>query len=114
MEPIDYHGKIFRSVTNDGPEDVDGETRFFYHQKDHYLWGHYAGGQIQAGVLIGVVEKDSSLKFNYCHYDQRGYKKSGVCHSVPVLKSGRLTMHEEWEWTDGVTGKGTSVLEEIK
>lgn len=113
MERLNYNDRMFRLVSNLGPGDVDQETVFFYHQKDNYLWGHYQGGNVTMGVLIGKVLEDDTLKFNYHHYDHAGNIKSGICHSHPQVENNRIILHEEWLWTDGIEGSGTSILEEI-
>lgn len=114
MNQINYDGMVFRLEVNLGPGDVDQETLFFYHQKDEYLWGHYEGGNVNTGILIGKVLPDYSLEFDYCHYDLQGIFKKGRCHSRPSLDDGQITLHERWEWTDGEKGEGTSILKEIK
>ncbi|MDH3649212.1 MAG: hypothetical protein OEQ53_05985 [Saprospiraceae bacterium] len=112
---INYQGRIFASKVNSLHGDVDAETRFYYHQKDMYLWGHYNGGTIKTGVLLGQVLEDSHLHFKYWHYDQKGNFKQGYCHSSPtILKDGRIQLQEHWQWTTGDQEKGQSIIEEIK
>lgn len=113
MKAINYDGKVFRMLSNEGPGDVDMETVFFYHQKDDYLWGHYEGGEVATGVILGKVQSDSSIEFNYQHFDKNGVLKEGHCNSYPEVMEGRLQLHEKWEWTKGSAGAGTSILEEI-
>ena len=103
---INYDGRIFKGVENLSTSDVDDRTTFFYHQKDDYLWGHYEGGAITIGVIIGQV--------SYWHYDLRGDLKGGICHSTPQWKDGILHLNESWSWTQGKKGSGTSIIREIK
>jgi hypothetical protein len=100
-------------LSNEGPGDVDAETVFFYHQKDDYLWGHYEGGEVLMGVMLGTVGPDNTLKFNYQHFDKNGLLKQGHCISRPEVINGRILLHEKWVWTAGCAGSGTSILEEI-
>jgi len=111
---MNYEGKIFEAVQNTVGGDVNTETRFFYHQKDDYLWGHYEGGAVSMGVILGKVEPDGSLDFEYQHYDHDGQLKKGRCHSRPEKVGSLIYLHEEWEWTGGTKGKGTSIIKEIK
>lgn len=113
MSVINYDGKVFKLVSSDGPGDVDSQTVFFYHQKDDYLWGHYEGGNVIAGVLIGRVLSDHSLAFTYDHYDIRGILKRGICRSYPEWVQNHLYMKEQWRWTEGLQGEGSSILVEI-
>ena len=110
---INYNGKVFQAIQNIGGGDVDSNTIFFYHQKDDYLWGHYEGGSLTIGVIIGKVMEDSSLKFSYWHFDSEGKLNGGFCHSIPKFKDGTLYLHESWYWTQGRDGRGTSIIKEI-
>ncbi len=39
---------------------------------------------------------------------------TGICHSNPeILKSGKIRLHEKWQWTSGNLTKGESIIEEI-
>ena len=113
MKTINYDGKVFHTLSNEGPGDVDPETVFFYHQKDDYLWGHYEGGEILKGVILGKVQSDHTIEFNYQHFDKNGLLKGGHCISWPEVINGRIRLHEKWVWTEGSAGSGTSILEEI-
>jgi hypothetical protein len=114
MKTINYDGKVFRMLSNEGPGDVDPETVFFYHQKDDYLWGHYEGGEVVMGVILGRVQSDFSIDFDYQHFDKKGVLKEGHCISHPQVIDARILLHEKWEWKKGSAGSGTSILEEIK
>ncbi|WP_267890506.1 hypothetical protein [Paenibacillus bouchesdurhonensis] len=38
---------------------------------------------------------------------------TGKCHSRPILlPSGKLQLHEEWQWTCRDYSKGRSIIEE--
>lgn len=43
---INYEGKIFVPKCNTENGEVDGQTRFYYHQKDNVIWAEYSGGEI--------------------------------------------------------------------
>ncbi len=108
-------GRIFSTWSNHVNGDVGQDTLFYYHQKDDYLWGHYEGGRIIAGVLIGKVLKASRLQFTYSHYDLEGNYKTGRCRTEVVLgNDGLIELRERWQWTTGDLSSGTSVLIEKK
>lgn len=111
---MNYNGKVFEAVHNSDGGDVNAQTRFFYHQKDHYLWGHYEGGAVSKGVILGKVELDGTIDFEYQHFDKQGHLKRGRCHSRPELIDGLIYLHEEWQWTTGSEGKGSSMIKELK
>ena len=109
---ISYHGRLFRAVVANGDGDVDAATIFRYDQRGHALLGSYSGGDIDFGSIVGTVAADGSLRFLYHHITKSGALRSGRCESVPeVTETGKLRLHERWEWHDG--GTGTSVLEEL-
>ena len=111
---INYHGRIFTTVSNSPNGQINGDTVFQYAQQDSLLTAFYRGGMILEGHMIGRVNEDNSLYFTYQHIDKNGLLKSGYCNSVPeVLPDGRIRLHEQWEWTYGGEGKGESVVEEL-
>ena len=43
-----------------------------------------------------------------------GAIKTGRCHSRPeILVDGRIRLHERWQWSEGGTESGQSVVEEV-
>nr|WKN38034.1 n-acetylglutamate synthase [Tunicatimonas sp. TK19036] len=112
--PIDYHGKVFRSLSNSGSGEVDQETRFYYQQEGQIVTATYRGGAIQHGQLIALANPEGTLNMRYQHVNQAGELMTGQCTSTPeVLASGKLRMHEQWTWTSGDHSSGTSIVEEI-
>lgn len=112
---INYNGRWFRSKFNQANGQVDSNTTFHYHQKDHYIWGNYQGGEIKAGVLLGFCSESGELHFNYQHIDEDHQFRTGVCHSKPDLdEDGNLILIENWQWTNGNLSTGPSIVEEIK
>lgn len=115
MTRLDLDEKVFGSISNSPNGDVNGDTLFYYHQKDDYLWGHYKGGDVLAGVLIGKVLPDWRLQFDYSHFDSDGNYKAGKCQSRIILQeNGLLKLEENWQWVTGDQSKGTSTLIEIR
>lgn len=111
---FDYDGRLFRSVANSDGGDVGEETAFHYHQRDDVVWATYSGGAVRFGTLIATVNGDGNLDMRYQHVSAGGDFKSGRCRSRPErLPDGRLRLHEQWQWTDGAEGQGTSIVEEV-
>ena len=112
---VDLDGRRFRAISNSSSGDSDGDTVFEYHQDGAVVWATYAGGGVRFGTLIAAVLDDGRLDMRYHQVAADGAIKSGRCHSVPEeLPDGRVRLHETWEWTEGGTGSGTSVVEEIR
>lgn len=111
---IDYDDRIFTSVANSATGDVGSGTRFHYHQAADIVWATYQGGAVAFGTLIAQVQKDGSLDMRYQHVTSGGAIKTGRCQSRPeILVDGRIRLHEQWQWTEGSTEAGESIVEEI-
>ncbi len=109
-----YHGKRFRSVSNSNNGEVSDETTFSYQQQGRVISAEYQGGEIKKGNLLGQVDQEGTIIMQYQHWNIRDEFRSGRCISVPeVLPNGKIRLHESWEWTSGMEGSGTSIVEEI-
>ncbi len=110
-----YNNRFFRTIQNSGNGEVSETTVFHYHQNGNIVWADYHGGQIRAGVLVGTLDENGALDFRYRHYNLNHEMRAGICHSVPErTEHGRLQLRENWEWTEGASGRGTSVIEEME
>ncbi len=113
-DPIWFGGRLFRPVQTEGTSETSSETVFKYEQKGNLVTAIYSGGDIEFGQLMALVQSDYSLDMRYQHWNKDGLLMTGVCHSVPqVLETGKLRLHECWQWTCRDQSHGTSVLEEI-
>ena len=111
---VEYAERTFRSVANSEGGEVNGETKFHYHQVGNVVWATYAGGAVLFGTLLAKVDEVGHLDMRYQHISIDGAFKSGLCHSRPErLPDGRLRLHEQWQWIDGAMGQGVSTIEEI-
>ena len=112
--PIDYDERRFTSVSNSAAGDVGSGTLFHYRQRGDVVWGTYEGGGIAVGTLIARVSTDGSLDMRYQHVTPDGVIKTGRCLSQPeILVDGRIRLHERWQWTEGSTAAGESIVEEV-
>ena len=113
MSPT-FDNRVFRSVTNSASGDVDESTTFHYRQEGDIVWGTYRGGAVAMGTLIARVRADGTLDMRYQHVTTSGEIKMGKCASRPeALSDGRLRLHEHWQWTEGGSESGESVVEEV-
>jgi hypothetical protein len=113
--PIDYDDRVFASVSNSATGDVGAQTTFHYHQRDDVVWATYEGGAVAQGTLIARVLKDGSLDMRYQHITTDGLIKAGRCASRPeILVDGRIRLYETWQWTEGGTESGESIVEEVR
>ena len=114
LEKAYEKGKSFFAeevVENSKSGEVSEQTIFCYHQKDNVIWAEYSGGSIVKGFLIGTMDEDHNLHFNYQHINKNGELRTGSCDSEPSVENGKLRFNEKWKWTMGE--EGTSVIEEI-
>jgi hypothetical protein len=107
-----YGGRLFRPVKTSGNSHTSQDTIFKYEQRGWLVTATYAGGEIEFGHLIGVMDEDGVLDLRYHHRGLDGSLYSGTCLTTPEkLTDNKLRLHEKWTWTNGESG--TSILEEI-
>ena len=111
---INYNERVFQSVSNTSDGDVGAETVFRYRQDGDLVWGTYSGGHVRFGTLLAIASPEGTLAMRYQHLTSTGEFKAGECSSMPeLLADGRVRLHEQWCWTAGGVGSGTSIVEEI-
>lgn len=112
---IDYNQRKFRIVKTSGLGELDQSQVFVYRQVGEILSCSYNGTQVRSGHLLGTVNsQDGSLIFSYHQINHQGELSSGICKSKPeMMDSGKIRLHEQWEWLSGKRGKGESILEEV-
>lgn len=112
---MNYDGRVFVPGENTPNGEVNGATRFEYHQTGELLEASYRGGGIRCGQMVGLVREEGVLEFCYQHLTDEGELRSGQCRSVPeVLADGRLRLHEEWQWSNGDRSAGRSIVDEVR
>ena len=110
-EAFSLEDRYFTAISNSDTGEVSDETIFSYHQKGNVVWAEYSGGSIIKGFLLGTIDDNNHLHFDYRHINTDGESRSGSCNSEPALENGKLRFYEHWKWTDGC--EGTSVIEEL-
>ena len=103
--------RFFTVVDNSATGEVSDKTIFSYHQKGNVIWAEYSGGSIVKGFLLGTMDDNHTLHFDYRHINKSGESKSGSCVSSPKMENGKLRFYEKWKWAGGEAG--TSVIEEV-
>jgi hypothetical protein len=111
---MNYNNKKFRPVSNTENGEISSETIFEYKQEGKILTSTYSGGKIIQGHLIGLVDENGNIDMRYHQVNEKGELMTGVCNSTPeIMESGKIRLHEKWQWTTGDNSKGNSILEEI-
>jgi hypothetical protein len=108
---ISLDRRVFVPAENTHTGDAGPETRFEYRQDGPHIWATYSGGGVRFGTLVAIAMSDGCLDMRYHHVNAKGELRTGSCRSKPeVLADGRLRMLEEWQWTNGDCGRGSSVV----
>lgn len=110
---MNYNDKLFRPIRNSENGETSNETLFHYKQVGNILTSEYAGGKINYGHLIGLVDSSGNIEMRYHQVNDKGELMTGICRSTPeLMENGKIRLHEQWEWTSGDKSKGTSIIEE--
>ncbi|NIJ51610.1 n-acetylglutamate synthase [Dyadobacter arcticus] len=110
---INYNNKVFIPVSNSENGEVDLEMQFLYHQAGNVVTSTYHGDKILYGHLIAIVDETGNLDMRYHQINIKGEIMTGICKSTAeVLPTGKLRLHEKWNWTSGDLSEGESLLEE--
>ena len=111
---MNYNHKKFRPLHNSENGETSPETIFVYQQQGNILTSTYEGGQIVKGHLMGMVDSEGNIDMRYHQVNTKGELMTGICQSKPeILPSGKIRLHETWQWTSGDLSKGETILEEI-
>lgn len=110
---ISLDGRTLVGVENGEQGEVSGDTRFQFEQEGNRIYGHYSGGEIADGHLVGTV-MGNQWDIRYAQINNTGETATG--HSIgeiTVLNDGRVRVEDQWQW-ESKDGTGESVLEEVE
>jgi hypothetical protein len=62
---INYHNRIFKSISNSENGETSNETTFHYKQTTNILTSEYSGGKIKYGQLIRLVDESDNIEMRY-------------------------------------------------
>ena len=111
---FNYNNRKFSPVSNTENGETSAETVFHYKQEGNILTSEYSGGKIVYGHLVALVDEQGNIDMRYHQINDKGELMTGVCRSVPeLLPSGKIRLHENWQWTSGDCSKGNSIIEEL-
>ena len=113
MLMVNYHNRIFRTVSNSENGETSSETEFHYKQIGNIVFAEYFGGSIKYGHLLGLVSEYGTIEMKYHQVNIQGEIMTGTCESIPeILDNGKIRLHESWQWTSGDLSKGKSIVDE--
>jgi len=113
MLMVNYHNKIFKTISNTKNGETSIETEFHYKQIGNIVYAEYYGGSIKYGHLLGLVSEYGTIEMKYHQVNQAGEIMTGECKSIPeILENGKIRLNESWQWTTGDLSKGKSIVDE--
>lgn len=111
---MNYHNKKFKLLSNSSNGEVSEDTIFEFTQSGNIVFANYLGGGILQGNLIGIVHENGTIDMRYHHVNSKEEIMTGKSDSKPIiLASGKIQLHDHWQWTSGDCSSGNSILEEV-
>jgi hypothetical protein len=100
-------------VVHTAPNGVVGRgTIFGFSQAGNVVTGHYSGGSIRIGYLVGLLT-DDTLAFRYCQISGTDQIDGGSSTGrIEACGGGRLRIVESFAW-ESREGCGQNIFEEI-
>ncbi|HUQ49089.1 MAG TPA: hypothetical protein VM056_00085 [Terriglobales bacterium] len=114
---VNFAGKTFRVVRNDGPDaEVTAETVFTFQQEQRsgltIVHADYSGGGVVFGKLVGVWE-DDKIRHSYVQLNRRGeFHRGNGTDEIKVTPEGKIQLIDTWKW-ETKEGSGLCILEEM-
>ncbi len=108
---MNLHGTSFQVSSTAETGVISSHTRLEFEQRGDRVLGRYRGGSIQRGWLVGNLS-GRTLRFRYAQKETTGHVHGGrsVC-DLEILPSGRLRLHEHFQWETRV-GHGTNIFDQ--
>ena len=112
-EPISLDGLRMNAVETDPNGVIGVETIFKFRQTGSRVYAEYAGGKIDQGYLVGVVD-GAAFEFRYCQLEVDGSLNGGVSQcELARGEDSLIQIIEHFEW-ESRPGKGRNVFQELK
>ena len=70
--PFNYHDRDFPVVSSTAGDLIIADALFQFQQDGPSVWATYSGDAIRFGSLIGAVDEQDKLTFDYHHLDSQG------------------------------------------
>lgn len=110
QQHFDLDGLTMNAVRTAPNGVVNADTRFRFEQDGQRVRASYAGGRVERGHLLGVVE-GATLEFCYCQTHVDGSMDAGRSQcELRIGEGGALQIVEHFEWSGG---SGTNIIQEL-
>lgn len=113
---MNFDGKTFRVVRNDGPgAEVTTETVFHFRQEEidgkTIVHADYRGGGVVMGKLVGVLE-GQKMRHSYVQVNTKGdFQRGSSTDEIELTPEGKIRLIDRWQW-ETKEGSGLCILEE--
>ena len=114
---MNFHGKTFKVLRNDGPDaEVTVDTIFTFTQVERegmtVVTADYYGGGVVAGKLVGVLDGDT-MRHSYLQVNRNGeFHRGQSTDEISLTPEGKIRLTDRWQW-ETKPGSGVCILEEV-
>ena len=112
MSNYNFNDKTFVLVTNSASGKVSTETIFKYQQVGNLVTADYAGGTINYGKILAILQGDVLEMLYHC-LTTDDQLKAGKAIAKITLDDGRMKLSLNWEWLVSGSDKGRSEYLEV-
>lgn len=109
-----YHKKVFRPLSQSGQGLADSDVLYHFQQSNNRVWGTFKGGQISYGHLLGLCQKDGSIKLHFQYLTRYAALLSGSGLIKPTrLRRGHLKLGMNWKFFHPPQEEGILIMKEL-
>ena len=102
-------GKTFRAVSNSENGSINGETEIHFSADETFIIGHYSGGTVVTGHVLGKRINDEEVDLLYQGATVEGTIQAGKASAVfEADQQQNIHMYLDWQWLTGDQSKGRS------
>jgi hypothetical protein len=111
-DPVNLDLRVFKVVESFPASEVTTDTWFEFLERGRVVEATYSGGVLLSGRLVGRREGDR-IRAACVQLTKAGRLKSGTAEMrVRQAADGRMLVTEEYQWSDGTTGR--NVLQSVE
>ena len=87
---VKLNNKVFIARKNSENGEISAQTKFFHTLQGQVIEAEYHDGDIKHGRLLGRINENNSIEFNYHQLNKRLELKSSQCTSTAKQLEDRL------------------------
>ena len=107
-------GTSLRAHSNSNNGSLNSETEMHFTSDEDFIIGHYSGGTIVAGHVLGKRISDTEAELIYQGATDKGLIQAGKAHATfSTDENNHLHMHLNWKWLTGDQTSGQSDWKQV-